>query len=320
MKDIVSQQCWRVMPEHAQESRWQAADGWSIRRVDFLAYPHVSRRGALLFLPGRGDHYEKYLETLDHWARLGWHVTSIDWRGQGDSGRFLDDPFVGHVDDFASWVADLKYFWLRWKAEQAGPHCIVAHSMGGHITMRALYEMAVDPVAVAMSAPMLSIRKNGLPLGVTQWLAQLMITLGIGHKPAWKVSEKPFPAINLRQKILTHDDRRYGDEVAWWRLRPQVKLGAGSFQWVERAIASTRILEQEGRMESIMTPILLMAARYDKLVDTPRIIADHGRLPHSELHVFGKEAAHELLREGDAVRDICLDLINCFFDSYAPVK
>jgi lysophospholipase len=54
----------RAIPPHAQEGTWQAADGHAIRRIDWPGAGHAAR-GSILFLPGRGDFYEKYLETLE---------------------------------------------------------------------------------------------------------------------------------------------------------------------------------------------------------------------------------------------------------------
>ena len=50
----------RAIPAHARESRWLAADGHAIRRIDWPG-ANDARRGSILFLPGRGDNYEKYL-------------------------------------------------------------------------------------------------------------------------------------------------------------------------------------------------------------------------------------------------------------------
>ena len=308
----------RSIPVDAIEDMWQAADGWPIRRIDWQGA--TSPRGSMLFLPGRGDHYEKYLETLAHFAAQGWRVTSIDWRGQGGSGRFLPEPQVGHIDDFSTWISDLRFFWTKWKAETPGPHVVLAHSMGGHLAMRALAEKAIDPVAVAMSAPMLGIQTGGLPLSVNHAFAKLMTKIGRADTAAWKVSEKPLSPMNLRAKILTADKDRYEDELAWWGLRPEVKLGPPSWHWVERAIHSIRMLDEPGRLEAIKTPILLLATTADQLVSTPRIVKDGKRLPNAEILVFGKEAAHELLREADAVRDQCLDRITAFLDQNAPIK
>ena len=65
----------RAIPREAVESRWSAPGGAALRRIDWLMPPGACR-GSLLFMPGRGDAYEKYLETLDHWHRLGWRVTN----------------------------------------------------------------------------------------------------------------------------------------------------------------------------------------------------------------------------------------------------
>lgn len=306
----------REIPVDAVESMWLAADGWPIRRIDWQG--SVTNRGSMLFLPGRGDHYEKYLETLAYFAAKGWQVTSIDWRGQGASGRFLDDPQVGHIDDFSTWISDLRFFWTKWKSEMPGPHVVLAHSMGGHLAMRALVEKAIDPVAVAMSAPMLGIQTGGLPLSLNHAFARLMGKIGRANVAAWKVSEKPLSPMNLRAKILTADKDRYEDELAWWDLRPEVKLGPPSWHWIERAIASIRMLDEPGRLEAIKTPILLLATTADQLVSTARIIKDSKRLPNAETLIFGKEAAHELLRESDAVRDKCLERIDTFLDKNAP--
>lgn len=306
----------RKIPDAAAESLWEAEDEWKIRRIDWI--PDGAPRGSMLFLPGRGDHYEKYLETLAYYADAGWNVTAIDWRGQGGSGRFLADRHVGHIDDFNTWIADLRQFWLIWKASNPAPHVVLAHSMGGHLAMRALTENAINPDAVAMSAPMLGIQTGGLPMGFNHLAAKLMCALGRAEQPAWKVSEKPLSSMKLRQKILTHDNARYEDELAWWQLRPEVKLGPPSWRWVERAIASIRLLDEPGVLEKIATPILLLATNADQLVSTPRIMADSRRLICVETLVFGDEAAHELLREADGVRDRCLVAITDFWDKYAP--
>lgn len=311
---------WRAIPAEATETFWKAADGWPIRRIDWPALGNGKLRGSMLFIPGRGDHYEKYLETLDHYARQGWRVTAIDWRGQGGSGRLLPNPRVGHIDDFATWIADLRFFWPMWKAEASGPHVVLTHSMGGHLTMRGLVEKAIDPVAVAMSAPMLGIQTGGLPLSVNHAVARYFCKIGWAQKAAWKESEKPMSPISLRMKILTHDVRRYEDELAWWQIRPEVRLGPPSWRWVERAITSIQILGAPGTLENVQIPILLMATTSDQLVSTARILADAKRLPNVETLIFGKEAAHELLREADPVRDACLARVSEFMDVHAPVS
>ena len=179
----------RAIPTRATETLWNSPDGWPLRRIDWDRAEKP--RGSLLFLPGRGDHYEKYLETLDQLANDGWCVTALDWRGQGGSGRLLADPHIGHIDDFAMWIADIKAFWADWKSAGPGPHVILAHSMGGHLVMRAMVEDAVDPDAVALSAPMLGIQSMGMPYALHHFVVRMLTKLGDPARAAWKEGEKP---------------------------------------------------------------------------------------------------------------------------------
>lgn len=307
----------RVIPERARESRWMASDGHAIRRIDFRS-PADSPRGSLLFLPGRGDSYEKYLETLDYWSSRGWHVTSIDWRGQAGSGRLGFDAVTGHVGDFSIWVDDLAAFWADWSATASGPKVLVGHSMGGHLALRALAEQRVDLDALVLSAPMLGLVGKSVPVALLHRIARLMGMFGDLRRPAWKWSEKPGVVPADRSWLLTHDDARYADELWWRENRPELVMGPGSWGWLERALASIRILDGPGVMERITTPVFITATRVDRLVDYSAIERAARRLPHAELQSFGPEARHEILREVDVVRDKALSAIDDFLDRAAP--
>ena len=97
----------RAIPKAAHESRWALPDGQEIRRIAFDPASDKPVRGSLLFMPGRGDFYEKYLESLEYWAAQGWQVSAADWRGQGASGRMTADPLVGDIADFSVWSQTL---------------------------------------------------------------------------------------------------------------------------------------------------------------------------------------------------------------------
>lgn len=319
----------REIPSIAIENEYILRDGWSLRNI---AWPRKNIgkqigknsgknsgkdfKGSVLFLPGRGDHYEKYLETLSQLDSAGMNVTAFDWRGQGGSGRMLDDPSIGHIEDFGTWISDLQQIYEDWKAKNPGPYFIISHSMGGHLVMRALAEKVIDPDGVILSAPMLGLSADPVPFFIRYGVVRLLIKFGFAEKHAWKVSEKPFSSASLRAKMLTNDIERYEDEMFWWKTRPNVKLGPASWRWVEQAMKSTRALEKPNMIEHIKTPILILAAENDQLVDTGRIREDAQRLPNCELIVFDGNAAHELLRENDEIRDKCMNYIYKFIDDH----
>ncbi|MEM6476569.1 MAG: alpha/beta hydrolase [Pseudomonadota bacterium] len=307
----------RIIPPAATESLWSLPDGHSLRRID---WPGDARnpRGSILFLPGRGDNYEKYLETLEELHRTGWRVTAFDWRGQAGSGRLGNDEVTGHIEDFSIWIDDYAAIWSEWSAQTPGPHVLMAHSMGGHLVMRALVEKRVNPDAVVLSAPMLGMNGPPLPLPVLHGAAKLMTKVGDPMRPAWKWSEKPGALPAGRANLLTHDPDRYADE-GWWREhRPELVMGPASWRWVERAYDSWRGLEAAGAMEGMKVPVLIISTSADKLVSHAANVRAVKRLPNGEMLEFGDEAYHEIFREVDAVRDRAMSATAEFLDRVAP--
>lgn len=307
----------RSIPAGAVETRWTAPDGHTIRRIDWLM-PQGACRGSILFMPGRGDCYEKYLETLDYWHHRGWRVTAMDWRGQGASGRFGQDQVTGHIDDFAIWVADLAAFWCEWQAKTPGPHVLAGHSMGGHLVLRAMAEQVVQPDTAVLCAPMLGFLPDSVPAALLHGVARIMKALGDPRRPAWKWSEKPGEPLESRAALLTHDANRYADELWWREHRPEIAMGPGSWGWVERSYASFRVLQQPGLLEAVQQPVLILATSNDKLVAYGAIERAAKRLTRGQLMRFGTEAHHEILREADAVRDRAIHAIDDFLDRVAP--
>ncbi len=307
----------RGIPADAVIDMVSMDDGWPVRRFSRVAAANVKTRGSILFLGGRGDFIEKYLETLDHWHNGGWHVSSADWRGQGGSGRFIADAHVGHVPDFAIWLSDLRHLFDAWRANTPGPHVLVTHSMGGQIVTRALADRAIHPDAVVLIAPMMGFTAP-YPDRLGLSVAGVMRRLRGGEAAAWKESEKPGQSNRLRQLLLTHDPDRYADELWWRQENPAVQLGPASWGWVEQAYKSFLDVARPGRLEGIAVPVLILSTSADALVSAAAIRRDARRIRGASVHEYGTEAAHELLREADGVRDDALARISAFLDEKAP--
>ena len=300
----------RTLPADARISSWPATDGWPLRRFDRPG----SGRGAILFVGGRADMFEKYLEPFAWWHRLGWSVTAFDWRGQGGSGRLCADPMIGHCDDFAPWVRDLAQVAEGWRREQAGPHVVIGHSMGGYLVLRALLDGALRADAAVLVAPMLGLAS---PVGarIGGMAAGLMRRLGDPARAAWKSQARPGGFD--RQRLLTADDARYADEAWWFEQQPELRLGPPSWAWVDEAFAATARLRRDPGLARLDTPVLMLVAEHDRLVDAGAAKRVAARLKHATLVTFGDGAAHELLREADPVRLRALAAIDSFLDEQA---
>ena len=64
----------------------------------------------------------------------------------------------------------------------------------------------------------------------------------------------------------------------------------------------------------------IVVADADKLVDAKVTVKVAARTPDAQVLRFGKESAHEILREADPVRNRALGAIDAFFAERAPVR
>ncbi len=305
----------RSYPDAMVVGEWLTPDGWSLRTSEWRHKDQESR-GSILFQTGRGDMIEKYLESCSHWFEAGWDISAFDWRGQGGSGRLLADPHIGHIEDFGQWTADLKAYFEELKANHPGPHIVMGHSMGGHLVLRTLLEHHIDVDAAVLISPMLGFEAGPLPVS---WAAAA-VKLYAAHAPtrlAWKANERPSLPGASRQRFLTHDLARYGDELWWQSEKPALVLGPPSLNWLSQGHQSCLWMEAAGRLEALDTPLLIIGTDGDRLVSPKAIRRFAKRLPQARLKMYGKDVAHEVLREVDSVREDCVQLIDDFLDEAA---
>lgn len=299
------------LPASARIRMVEVRDGWAVRTLELD--PVGRARGTLLFQGGRGDFIEKYSEELADWAAAGWRVRSFDWRGQGGSGRLGRNASVGHAVDFAPWIDDLTELAESWRRGSALPLVAIGHSMGGHLVLRALAEGALEVDAAVLVAPMIATAGPPAPLG--RRLAEGLARLGAPDRAAWRANDKPGRLPGGRQGLLTHDDGRYAAE-GWWReSHPELVVGPPSWSWLAAAYRSSAAFTPE-RLAAITTPVLVLSALADRLVDSDATRRAAERLPGAELIEYGDAARHEILREVDPVRGHALAAIADFLDRH----
>ncbi|MBV9842095.1 MAG: alpha/beta hydrolase [Sphingomonadaceae bacterium] len=309
----------RARPAGLRFSEWNAPDGWAHRTYSWAQDKGVARqRGSLLYQGGRADFAEKHLESLYDWHRAGWHLSGFDWRGQGGSGRLLADPHIGHLPSLDPLVDDLAAFVVRWQAETPPPHVIVAHSMGAHIALRMLAERDCPIDAGVLLAPMLGINTAPFP----EWFARVVVAgmrlAGRGARAAWREGQGG-ASDRMRQLRLTSSIERF-EHGRWWKRRhPELTTGGPSWDWIAAALGSQCALDQDGALEAISTPLLILATPTDRLVSSAGIARAAERLRDARLRMF-PGAAHDLLREADPIRSAVMAEIAAFLDERAPAR
>jgi len=281
----------RVVPPRMIFSDWRAADGWTLRRFDWPAKGEA--RGSLLFLGGRGDFVEKYLEALHHWHGQGWSLAGFDWRGQGGSGRMLDDPLICHLDSFDPLLGDLEEFVAAWQAEAPAPHVIAAHSMGAHLTLRLIAERGKRIDAAVLLAPMIGLKSA--PAGFIRMLGAGAIAAGRGRRRIWEGDIG-----NVGGRMTTSPERT--EDKLWWKAqRPGIASGAPSWGWLNAAARS--IVAARAGLKRLPgdVPLLMLASAQDPVIDIGAVRRLAARLPQAQFRLYPGRS-HELLREADGVR------------------
>lgn len=293
----------RAIPAGMTFSPWLAPDGWTLRS---FAWPApADPRGSLLFLGGRGDFVEKYLEALRHWHGRGWSLAGFDWRGQGGSGRLLADRRVCHLDSFDPLLDDLDAFVADWRARTPAPHVIVAHSMGAHLTLRLLAERGARPDAAVLLAPMVGIAAKGLPNAMVRTIAGAAVMAGLGQRRIWDRD------IGNHGGRMTTCPDRLADKLWWKAVQPETASGAPSWGWLGAASRSI------GAMRSALdrlpgeVPLLILASASDPVIDVRALRRIAAGLPQADLRPFPGRS-HELLREADERRLAVLSAIDAF--------
>ena len=286
---------------------WIGPGGWEHRsfRLALAGTP----KGSLLFLGGRGDFFEKYVEAFELWRDAGWAMSGFDWRGQGGSGR-LHAGDSCHIDDFATFVADLEAYCAKWRSSGPGPHIAIGHSMGGHVLLRAVIDQKIAADGIVLLSPMLGIRAGPLAGRALHALASLGGATRLRQQPIWRGQRSPAPG------RVTSCPERQADKLWWKSVRPELGRGGPTWGWLAAATRSIAELEQDLRRRPPSLPGLLLAAAGDPIVDPAAIDRAARMLPtfdYRRIH----HAGHELLRERDGPRTEAMAQIAAFLDRIA---
>jgi lysophospholipase len=108
---------------------------------------------------------------------------------------------------------------------------------------------------------------------------------------------------SFESNLLTHDPRRYARNVGQTIACPDLALGPPTWGWLAFAFAAISELQKGPDVPRIETPITIVAAGEDRIVDSAggRLVA--GRLPHGR-YVEALGAFHEVLQETDDIRAV----------------
>ena len=296
-----------------EEGVMPGVDGVSIRFIRFRAPEHDQ---VIVVCPGRIEAYVKYAELAFDLFYSGFDVLVIAHRGQGLSGRMLEDSHRGHVEKFSDYVDDLDAFWQQEVA--SGPwrrRYILAHSMGGAIATLFLQRHPGACDAIALCAPMF-----GIIIRLPDWMVRQLLDWSEGHqriRESYAMGTGRWHPLPFGLNVLTHSRGRYRRNLGFYADTPDLRVGGPTWHWVrESVLAGEQVLA--GAAEE-KTPTLLIQAEDERVVDNRahdryceiRAAAGHPCEGGHPLVIEG--AYHEILFEKDTLRSVALHAIVDFF-------
>ena len=292
-----------------------ARDGLPLRTAVWPT-PPGGARGSVVLLQGRAEFIEKYGETVGDLTARGFAVYALDWRGQGRSGRVLQDARKGHVVSYDDYLSDFDLFLERLVLPDAPrPIVVLAHSMGGHIVLRhrAEHGMPDSPYfakGIVLSAPMIDILKSPAEQALGAVLAVAAMSVGLRNRcvPA----RGPFPP-PYDGNPLTRDRARYERMLALLSETPALAIAWPTVGWLAATRRSTAILRSRGYPERIGTPVLMLSAGADKVVSNAAQARLAARMPDCRLETI-PDTRHEPLMETDDARARVFALFDKFMD------
>ncbi|KAA9010240.1 alpha/beta fold hydrolase [Histidinibacterium aquaticum] len=277
-------------------------------------WPAPGARGTVLLFPGRTEYIEKYGRDARALAERGYASVTIDWRGQGISARMQDDPLVGHVEAFPDYQHDVAA--MTAYADELGlprPHYLLAHSMGGCIGLRSLYE-GLDVVAVAFSAPMWGIQMSATLRPFAWGLSSIARPLRFGHRFAPGHGGDPYiMRAAFEMNNLTSDREMFDYMQRQIHEHPDLGLGGPSLHWLNEALTEMRELARRSSPDIACVTFL---GTEETIVDPGRIEARMARWESGEL-VPVEGGRHEILMEAPRHREMIFNRIADHFAAAA---
>lgn len=289
----------------------RAADGMALRVARW--HPPGRARGTVAVCGGRAEFIEKYFEVATELLARGLVVVVFDWRGQGLSGRELDNSRKGHIDDFSLYERDLDAL----VTQALEPFCpkpwfALGHSMGGAILLTQAHAARSPFERLVITSPMIDLAGLRHPRA-TRLAIEIADIAGLGAAfipggGSTATMTRPF-----QSNPLTSDPLRYQRTADVIAAMPAVGLGDPTIGWLNAAFRCMRPFENPEFALRTLTPTLVITAGDDQVVSLAAVERFATRLKAGRLIVIA-HARHEILIE----RDIFRARFWAGFDAFVP--
>jgi lysophospholipase len=276
-------------------------DGITLRAAYWMPEAGTSK-GTVCILQGRAEFIEKYFEVIGELLQRGFAVVAFDWRGQGLSGRLVQNPRKGHVRRFADYRRDLDAIRDQILVpHMPEPHFGLAHSMGGAIALSAAYESWLPFRRLVTTTPMIALCMIKRTRTVTAIMRILKYT-GFGKAFVPGGGETSIATLPFKGNRLTSDPVRYARNAHAAHAIGAGAIGAPTVSWLDSAFRFMKRFTDPRYALKIRLPTLIVAAGADPVCATPATERFAARLKAGHAIVI-PGSRHEIMMERDAIRE-----------------
>ena len=285
------------IPPNATIQTVRTSDGRLLRSARWATR---ASRGTVIVAMGRSEFIEEYYEVINALLKRNFDVVAWDWRGQGASDRESRWRRRGHVTSFAGYRRDLKAVERQILTPVARkPWFAFGHSMGAAILIDQAHSGTSPYERMVLSAPMI-----GIPYSAKTTIrrfARLATLVGLGQMliPGGR-EDSAFVLRTFEDNILTTDLTQYRRLEAAIGALPQFVVGAPTLGWLAGACRLMARFERPRYPVEVLTPILIIAAADDKIVDTRATERFAQRLKAGRCMTI-PYARHQVIMESEAI-------------------
>ena len=234
-------------------------------KIAYSCFKAEREKAVILFLTGRAEYFLKYLPFFGRMNELGFTVFSLDHRGQGASGRILDESEKGYVENFDFYVDDaedlLKNTVLKYAKKK--DVFLVSHSMGGTVSLLLAARCPDIFKKIVFTSPMWGLIYT-MPETLVKIIVKGACCLGFSRFYAIGKSAKDY----LRPFEKTHHTHSFEKYIAQQSFVTQNRsfaLGGPTFKWVAESMKAMKKLPEAAK--KVKVPVLLVQAENDMVVN-----------------------------------------------------
>lgn len=281
-------------------------------KISFSYRLGSSNKKKLIFVPGRTEPALKYAEVLYDLKDQGYDLFIMDHQGQGKSSRLLKDSQKGHINNFSDYVKDLHTFIsdvVLSKGNDKAPLFIIAHSMGGAISIKLMEKWPTLVKKAVLVAPMIEMNTAEYPEAVARLYAKFLVLAGKGK--TYAPGYGPYlPEVDIfENNFYTNSEERFNISKSISLNYPHLVVSGPTVRWVHESLKVTKKIYRA----KLQLPLLLFQAGLDQIVK-PRRQKVFCLKNNCQFYLI-PDAHHEILMEKDIIRDEVLRKIQDFFNS-----